>query len=51
MLSAHAYADEILRWLNGFKTPPQTTFITHGEASASDALRHRIEEELVARFN
>ena len=22
------------------------TFITHGEPSASDALRHRIEEEL-----
>ena len=46
MLSAHADADEILRWLKGFKTPPRTTFITHGEASASDALRHRIEEEL-----
>lgn len=46
MLSAHADADEILRWLKGFTTPPRTTFITHGEASASDALRHRIEEEL-----
>ena len=46
MLSAHADADEILRWLKGFKTPPRTTFITHGEASASDALRKRIEEEL-----
>lgn len=46
MLSAHADADEILRWLKGFKTPPRTTFITHGEPSASDALRHRIEEEL-----
>ncbi len=46
MLSAHADADEILRWLKGFKSPPRTTFITHGEPSASDALRHRIEEEL-----
>lgn len=46
MLSAHADADEILRWLKGFKTPPRTTFITHGEAAASDALRHRLEEEL-----
>ncbi len=46
MLSAHADADEILRWLKGFKTPPRTTFITHGEPSASDALRHRIEDEL-----
>ncbi len=46
MLSAHADRDEILRWLNGFKHPPKTTFITHGEPAASDALRHRIDEEL-----
>jgi metallo-beta-lactamase family protein len=46
MLSAHADADEILRWLGGFKAPPRTTFIIHGEPAASDALRHRIEEEL-----
>ena len=46
MLSAHADADEILRWLRQFKKPPRTTFITHGEPAASDALRHRIEEEL-----
>jgi metallo-beta-lactamase family protein len=46
MLSAHADADEILRWLGGFKSPPRMTFITHGEPVASDALRHRIEEEL-----
>jgi metallo-beta-lactamase family protein len=46
MLSAHADADEIMRWLRGFRTPPRTTFITHGEPTASDTLRHRIEEEL-----
>lgn len=46
MLSAHADADEILRWLRGFKAPPRMTFITHGEPAASDALRRRIEEEL-----
>lgn len=46
MLSAHADCDEIMRWLGGFKNPPKTTFITHGEPNASDALRHRIEEEL-----
>jgi metallo-beta-lactamase family protein len=45
-LSAHADADEILRWLRGFKAAPRMTFIIHGEPSASDALRHRIEEEL-----
>ncbi|WP_018317129.1 MBL fold metallo-hydrolase RNA specificity domain-containing protein [Bradyrhizobium sp. WSM2793] len=46
MLSGHADAGEILRWLRGFKTPPKTTFITHGEPAASDALRVRITEEL-----
>jgi len=46
MLSAHADVDEIMRWLKGFRNPPRTTFITHGEPAASDALRHRIEEEM-----
>jgi metallo-beta-lactamase family protein len=46
MLSAHADMDEILRWLRGFKAAPRMTFIVHGEPVASDALRHRIEEEL-----
>jgi metallo-beta-lactamase family protein len=46
MLSAHADMDEIMRWLRGFKSEPRTTFITHGEPTASDALRHRIEEQL-----
>jgi len=46
MLSAHADADEILHWLRGFKKSPRMTFITHGEPAASDALRHRIEEQL-----
>jgi metallo-beta-lactamase family protein len=46
MLSGHADADEILRWLREFKVAPRMTFITHGEPTASDTLRHRIEEEL-----
>jgi len=46
MLSAHADANEILRWLGGFQRPPQKTFIVHGEGSASAALRERIEQEL-----
>jgi metallo-beta-lactamase family protein len=46
MLSAHADADELMRWLREVKKPPRTTFVTHGEPSASDALHHRIEEEL-----
>lgn len=46
MLSAHADANEIVRWLSGFEAPPRRTFIVHGEPEASDALRHRIQEEL-----
>ncbi len=46
MLSAHADSDEILRWLGGFERAPRMTFITHGEPTASDALRRRIQEEL-----
>ena len=45
-LSAHADADEILRWLGGFKRPPKRVFIVHGEPAASDALRMRIERKL-----
>ena len=46
MLSAHADADEIMRWLSGFETPPRMTFVTHGEPTAADALRLRIQDEL-----
>ncbi|MBT5108731.1 MAG: MBL fold metallo-hydrolase [Rhodospirillaceae bacterium] len=46
MLSAHADSDEIMAWLNHFEAAPRTTFISHGEPDASDALRHRIEEEI-----
>lgn len=46
MLSAHADANEIMRWLSGFRTAPKETFIVHGEPAASDALRRRIEAEL-----
>ncbi len=45
MLSAHADANEIMTWLEGFDEPPKETFIVHGEADAADALRHRIEED------
>lgn len=46
MLSAHADAKDILRWLSGFKRPPRRTFIVHGEPAASEALRVRIKREL-----
>ena len=45
-LSAHADAGELMRWLGGFKRPPRTTFIVHGEEDSANALRERIEKEL-----
>lgn len=46
MLSAHADANELMRWLGGFKTPPKRTFVVHGEPQASRALEERITREL-----
>jgi metallo-beta-lactamase family protein len=43
-LSAHADSVEILEWLGHFAAAPRRTFITHGEPSASDALRVRIQD-------
>ena len=45
-MSAHADADEIMRWLGGFTTPPGLTCLVHGEPVAMDALKARIEREL-----
>ncbi|MDM7850603.1 MBL fold metallo-hydrolase RNA specificity domain-containing protein [Pseudochrobactrum kiredjianiae] len=45
-LSAHADANELIRWLSGFKNPPRKTFIVHGEPEASEGLRMRIGREL-----
>lgn len=46
MLSAHADANEIMRWLSGFRSPPRETFIVHGEPESSEAIRERISREL-----
>jgi metallo-beta-lactamase family protein len=45
-VSAHADADEIMRWLGGFARPPNLTCLVHGEPAAMDALKARIEREL-----
>jgi metallo-beta-lactamase family protein len=45
-LSAHAHYSEMLEWLGRFGAKPRETFITHGEPSAADALRRRIDERL-----
>jgi metallo-beta-lactamase family protein len=44
--SGHADANELMQWLRGFQAPPRHTFVVHGEARASDALRTRIADEL-----
>jgi metallo-beta-lactamase family protein len=44
--SAHADANELLKWMRQLPSPPRRVFITHGEPAASDALRQRIEREL-----
>ena len=36
-LSAHGDRDEMLRWLNGFTTPPRVTYAVHGEDQAARA--------------
>lgn len=45
-LSAHADADELIRWMQAAPTAPAMTYITHGEADSSDAIRIRIKREL-----
>jgi len=45
-LSAHADSDEIMEWLSGAAHAPNMTFVTHGEASGSEALASRILSEL-----
>jgi metallo-beta-lactamase family protein len=44
--SAHADGNELIEWMRALPQSPRTTFITHGEAGASDVLRQRIEHEL-----
>jgi metallo-beta-lactamase family protein len=44
--SAHADQGEILRWLRGFRRPPQKTFVVHGENEGSRVLAALIESKL-----
>ena len=45
MLSAHADADELIRWARGFTTAPKQVFVVHGEEGPADALRRRLDRE------
>jgi metallo-beta-lactamase family protein len=40
--SAHADWHEMLRWMEGFTSPPKQTLLVHGEDSALEALRQRV---------
>jgi metallo-beta-lactamase family protein len=44
-MSAHADADEVMRWLNGFSRAPSMTFLVHGEPPALEALSRRVSAE------
>ncbi|MCE2914934.1 MAG: MBL fold metallo-hydrolase RNA specificity domain-containing protein [Rubrivivax sp.] len=44
--SGHADADGLMKWLGGFRAPPEHTFVVHGEPDAADTLRLRIQDEL-----
>lgn len=48
MLSAHADADELIRWLQGFSgadgAGPRRVFVVHGEPQSSESLRARINQ-------
>jgi metallo-beta-lactamase family protein len=45
MLSAHADADELIRWARGFTSAPRRVFVVHGEPQPADTLRSRLGRE------
>ena len=45
-MSAHADANEILRWLRTFPRAPKMTYLVHGELPAQASLQARITKEL-----
>lgn len=45
-MSAHADANEIMRWLRGFTRPPSATYLVHGEMPGLEALKARIGADL-----
>jgi metallo-beta-lactamase family protein len=44
--SGHADGDELMDWMRASPIPPRMTYMTHGEADASDTLRARVKREL-----
>ena len=44
--SGHADRGELMAWLGHIKTPPEQTFVVHGEPDAADTLRANIQQHL-----
>jgi metallo-beta-lactamase family protein len=47
--SAHADANQLLAWLQRMPIAPSQVYVVHGELSAADCLRQRLERELHLR--
>jgi len=49
--SAHADRDELLKWISGFKQPPEKIFVIHGEANVSQEfaalLKNKISSNII----
>lgn len=45
-LSAHADQSEILRWLSGFRRPPEKTYVVHGEEIPARTLAAVVAERM-----
>jgi metallo-beta-lactamase family protein len=45
-MSAHADRSEILQWLRGFRTPPKSSYLVHGEPVAMQSLAEHITTNL-----
>ncbi|EJL71614.1 MBL fold metallo-hydrolase RNA specificity domain-containing protein [Chryseobacterium populi] len=45
-LSAHADQSELIEWIKKYKNPPQQIMLVHGEPSALEALRVKIQTDL-----
>ena len=46
VLSSHADQSELLHWLAEMRTPPQRVFVTHGEPSAAEHFKDKLESTL-----
>jgi len=45
MMSAHADADQLVRWASGFTSAPREVFVVHGEPQPADTFRVRLGRE------